>query len=66
MIDVTGDAAVISDPLKVPITAQRRESGGVFIRSARSFIALSDAELGRLYDFTEDEPQLGELQTFTP
>jgi hypothetical protein len=56
------DTAVISDPLRTPITAQKRETGGVVIRSARSFIALSDSEISRLIEFVS--PQLGQLQVF--
>jgi hypothetical protein len=64
--DLTGSAAIVSDPLRTPVTAQRRECGGVFLRSSRSFIALSDAEFSRLVEFVQDAPQLGHMQVFNP
>jgi hypothetical protein len=43
-----------------PITAQKREDGGVVLRSHKSWIALSEAELQRLISFVYDAPRLGE------
>lgn len=55
---------VISDPFRVPITAESREDGGVVLRGHfRSVLALSSAELQRLQDFA-DSPRLGKLQRF--
>lgn len=51
------EAAVISDPLRVPITAERRSDGGVAVRGRfRSILALSATELDRLIAFARDEP----------
>jgi len=59
------DSAIISDPLRVPITAQRKSDGCVIIRGHRSnTLILSESELSRLISFTRDEPRLGKLQRY--
>jgi hypothetical protein len=45
------DSLIFSDRFRSPVTAQRRESGGVVLRSHKSWIALSDSELERLFSF---------------
>lgn len=48
---MTETAVVISDPLRVPIVAARREAGGVVLRRGARFIALGEAELDRFIRF---------------
>ncbi|MGV0050113.1 hypothetical protein ACRU43_12875 [Mycobacterium colombiense] len=46
------NAVIISDPLRVPITAERRADGGVVVRGHfRGVLALSDGEINRLTSF---------------
>jgi hypothetical protein len=53
------DPVIISDPLRVPITAERRIDGGVVVRGQfRSILALSQTELTRLAKFARNKPTL--------
>jgi hypothetical protein len=61
---MTESAAVISDPLRVPVIAERREAGGIVIRRGGRYIALSEAELDRLVAFVRNEPPKARLQRF--
>jgi hypothetical protein len=55
---MTETAAVISDPLRVPIVAEKRDTGGLVIRRGSRFVALSETELTRLIGFATDRGQL--------
>lgn len=59
------DSLIISDPYRSPITAQKRQDGGVVLRGSRSMMILSEAELDRVVEFVRDEPRLGQLQRYT-
>jgi hypothetical protein len=52
------DSTIISDPLRVPITAQKCEGGGVVLRGRRNYIALNDAEFDHLVAFVRNEARL--------
>lgn len=54
----TKTAAVVSDPSRVPIIAEKRDTGGLVIRRGNRFVALSDSELERLIGFATDRGQL--------
>lgn len=62
---MTEDSLIVSDPHRTPITAQKRQDGGVVLRGTRCMLILSEAELDRVIDFVRDEPRLGQLQRFT-
>ena len=47
-----------SDPLRVPITVQKRAEGGIVLRGHRDNIILSEAELDRLFAFARDEAHI--------
>jgi hypothetical protein len=49
---------MVSDRYHSPVTAEKREAGGVVLRSARSWIALSAAELDRVVTFARNEPHI--------
>jgi hypothetical protein len=49
--------AVISDQLRAPLIAEKREAG-VVIRRGDRFIALSDSELTRLIEFARNPARL--------
>jgi hypothetical protein len=54
---MTEESVIISDKLRVPVTAERRSDGGVAIRGHfRGILALSEAELGRLIAFATNRP----------
>lgn len=54
-----GDSVVISDALRVPITAERRADGGVAVRGHfRGVLALSEAECERLAAFATNRATL--------
>ena len=55
---MTESAAIISDPLRVPIVAEKRDTGGLIIRRGSRFVALSESELERLIGFATDRGQL--------
>ena len=53
------DPVIVSDPLRIPITAERRIDGGVVLRGRfRSVMALSKSELDRLIAFARGEATL--------
>lgn len=52
------DSAVISDPLKVPITATRKTDRGVVLRRPGACIALSGTEFDRVIAFVRNEARL--------
>lgn len=53
------ESVIISDPLRVPITAERRANGGVAVRGQfRGILALSEAEVERLADFASNRPRI--------
>jgi hypothetical protein len=52
------DSTIISDPLRVPITVQKRTDGGVVLRGHRDNIILSETELDRLFAFARDKAVL--------
>lgn len=57
------DTLVISDRWRVPMTAQRRDDGGIVIRTpGKGTLLLSQSELVRLMEFVR--PQLGQLYRF--
>ncbi len=58
------DAVVISDPYRSPIPAQRKDGGGVVIRTPKSALLLSESDMDRVIAFVGDEPRLGQLQRF--
>ncbi len=59
------DVVIVSDPLRVPITAERRTDGGVAVRGHfRGVLVLSDTELDRLIAFARDEPPRARIQRF--
>jgi hypothetical protein len=59
------DTAIISDPFRVPVTAQRIEDGRVIIRTpGKSTMILSASEVDRLARFAADKPELGRLERF--
>ena len=50
---------IISDPLRVPVTAELRKDGGVLVRGHfRGALALSESELTRLIAFARNEPRI--------
>jgi hypothetical protein len=49
-----GRAIAISDPLKIPITAQKQSDGSVILRGHKAVIILSQAELDRLFAFARN------------
>lgn len=56
------DAIVISDPMRVPTTAQRREDGKIIVRVPGkdvNTLIFSPAEIERLYRFSQG---LGTMQ----
>ena len=56
---MTEESVIISDKLRVPVTAERRSDGGVAIRGHfRGILALSGAELGRLIAFATNRPTI--------
>ena len=55
---MTERAAIISDPLRVPIVAETRDTGGLIIRRGSRFVALSESELTKLIGFATDRGQL--------
>ena len=59
------DAVIISDALRVPVTAQRLEDGRTIIRTpGKPAMIFSVDEIGRLARFARDEPELGRLECF--
>jgi hypothetical protein len=52
------DSAIISDRLRTPITAQKRDQGGAVLRRHHNFIALSESEFDRLTAFVRNEAKL--------
>jgi hypothetical protein len=57
------ETLVISDRWRVPMTAQRREDGGIVIRTpGKDTLLLSQSELVRLMELVQ--PQLGRLERF--
>jgi hypothetical protein len=48
------DALIISDPLKIPLTAQKQSDGGVILRGHKSVLILSQSELDRLFAFAHN------------
>jgi hypothetical protein len=50
--------APAKDRLRTPITAQKRDQGGVVLRGRRNFIALSESEFDRLTAFVRNEAKL--------
>lgn len=59
------DSAIVSDPLRVPITAQRRDDGTILLCGYfKNLVILSPSEVGRLIEFANDAPRLGELRRF--
>lgn len=61
---MTEDSTITSDPLRVPITAQKKAQGGVILRGLKSILLLSQAELDRLVAFIRDEPLKARLQRY--
>jgi hypothetical protein len=61
------DTFVLSGSHRSPITVQKREGGGITLRSGRSHIRMADDEVVRLLEFVEqqDQPALGHMQVFT-
>jgi hypothetical protein len=56
------DKTTISDRWRTPIVAEKRQDGGIAIRGYfRGIVALSPAELDRLFSFAHD---LGVLRRF--
>ena len=58
------DATIISSAHRCPITAQRRQDGGIALRAPSSLILLDREELARLIAFASDKPQLGQLRRY--
>jgi hypothetical protein len=61
------DSAIISDPYRSPIVAQKRtdSDGGVAIRGPRSgVLILSEPEVDRLVAFARDESRRARLQRY--
>lgn len=52
------DSAIISDPGRVSVVAQARETGGVVLNRGARYIALSATELDRLLKFAHGEGRL--------
>jgi hypothetical protein len=52
------DSIIVSDRYRTPVTAEKREAGGVVLRAARSWIALNEAELDRVVAFARNEARL--------
>ncbi|OBB86060.1 hypothetical protein A5781_06115 [Mycobacterium sp. 852002-30065_SCH5024008] len=45
------DSIIVTDRYRTPITAEKRDRGGVVLRGPRSWIALSAVEFERLVEF---------------
>lgn len=59
------DTIVLSSTHRTPISVQKREGGGITLRSGRSFIRMGDDEVKTLFDFVEqDQPAFGMIQAF--
>jgi hypothetical protein len=58
------EAILVSDRFRSPVTAEKRENGGIVLWGPRSMIVLSRTELQRVFDFAFDQPRLGELQRY--
>jgi hypothetical protein len=52
------DSIIVSDRYRTPVTAEKRDNGGVVLRSARSWIALNAEELNRVVTFARNEATL--------
>lgn len=63
------DSAIISDPLRVPVIAQRRtdsEKGIVLRGHFHHVLILSEAEVDRLVGYARDEPPRARIQRYGP
>jgi hypothetical protein len=58
------ESILVSDRFRSPVTAEKRDNGGIVLWGPRSMIVLGRSELERLFDFAFDRPRLGTLQRY--